>query len=65
MSPTLYRKTDIDCCRLGIQEYYAHSCIVTNPGNAYPTLMMLILRIITHVLGYIIRIEPRNSFNKS
>lgn len=31
MSPTLYGKTDIDCCRLGIQEYYAHSCIVTNP----------------------------------
>ena len=30
------------------------------PGNAYPTLMMLILRIITYVLGYIIRIEPLN-----
>ena len=24
MTPILHGKTDIDCCRLGIQEYYAY-----------------------------------------
>ena len=26
MSLTLYEKTDIICCRFGIQEYYEQSC---------------------------------------
>ena len=31
MSPTLYEKIDIICCRLGIQEYYEHSCYRYEP----------------------------------
>lgn len=31
MSPTLYKKTDINWCRLGIQEYYVHSCYRYEP----------------------------------
>ena len=31
MSPKLYEKTDIICCRLGIQEYYEQSCFRYEP----------------------------------
>ncbi len=36
MSPISYEKTDINSCRLGIQEYYEHSCY------RYESLAMLI-----------------------
>ena len=31
MSPTVYERTDINCCRLGVQEYYKQSCYRYKP----------------------------------
>lgn len=31
MGPRLYEKTDINCCRLGVKEYYEHSCYRYEP----------------------------------
>ena len=30
MNSTVYERTDINCCRLGVQEYYKQSCFITN-----------------------------------
>ena len=50
MSPTLYERTDINCCRLDVQELQTELLSLQISGNAYPTVTILILHIITYVL---------------